>query len=210
MKPLGFESEPPRPRKGEVLFTSGNDWWHNACLNYMGTDWGLYAIGYKQAGDALVEHIKATQSRQDVLVYPIVFVYRQYLELRLKQLIKYGRYLLDEPGDFPKTHQLSELWRICRVALKKIEPKIPIQDLEAVGEAIVQFCAVDPTSEGFRYPTDRNGNPSLPADLKYINVRNLAEVMGGIASFFETATMMLSHYRDLKIDMESAYGDNYA
>lgn len=33
---------------------------------------------------ALVEHVGRTQIDQDALVYPIVFCYRQYLELLLK------------------------------------------------------------------------------------------------------------------------------
>lgn len=203
------DKEMPWPKKGDTLFTASEDWWHNACLNYAGTDWGLYAKGYLQAGDVLVEHIKETHARQDFLVYPIVFLYRQYLELRLKQLIAYGQRILDNPPDFPKTHQLDKLWAICRVTLKKIEQTIPDQDLEAIDEAISQFCAVDPTSEGFRYPTNKEGQPSLPDELKYINVRNLAEVMARVGSFFESATMMISYYRDLKIDMDNAYRDAY-
>lgn len=191
----------PWPKKGDVLFKADDDWWHNACLNYFGTDWGIYASGYKQAGDVLVEHIKETRSRQDFLVYPIVFLYRQYLELRLKQLIDYGHDLLDESVNFPKHHQLDKLWSECKAVLRKIDPRPPEKDLEAIDDAIAQFCAVDPSSEGFRYPFNKEGDKSLPDELRYINLRNLAEVIDRIAGFIEAGTMMLSHYRDLKSSM---------
>jgi hypothetical protein len=203
------ENNLPRPQKGDLLFAVDDDWWHNACLNFLGKDWGLYATGYKQAGDILVEHVKGTRRHQDSLIYPIAFLYRQYLELRLKQLIEYGHEILDHPTGFPKHHHLDELWSECKSILKEIEPTIPTHDLEAVDEAIIQFCAVDPTSEGFRYPLNKESEPSLPDDLRYINIRNLTEVMDRIASFFEAVVMMISHYRDIKREMEAAYRDAY-
>ena len=41
--------ELPWPQKGDELFAPGEDWWHNACLNYMPGNWELYTMGYKQA-----------------------------------------------------------------------------------------------------------------------------------------------------------------
>ena len=70
------------------LSISNDVWWHNACLNFasMNNKWNLYAEGYKQAGDLLVKHVMDTQSEQDILVYPIFFLYRHYIELRSKDI----------------------------------------------------------------------------------------------------------------------------
>ena len=77
------------------IFTSDVDWRFNACLNWTNDTLELYVIGYKEAADKLVENIMDTPRYQDTLVFPICFLYRQYIELRLKELIKSGRCLLD-------------------------------------------------------------------------------------------------------------------
>ncbi len=212
MTGVDFSSVPdkqPWPQKGDQLFTSGDDWWHNACLNYGSDDWELYIVGYKKAGDALVEHVGEVRHGQDYFVFPIIFVYRQYLELRIKKLIRDSKNLLAEPPQFAKTHDLSALWIECRPLLEKLEPKAETDDLDAVGEAIQQFCELDPSSEAFRYPVTRKDTPSLPSDLRYINLRILSEVMDKMSSFLEAAEMMVLVYLDHKHDMESDFGASY-
>ena len=197
--------------KGDQLFISGRDWWHNACLNYLPDDWELYTIGYKQAADVLVEYIKARQRHQDSLVFPIVFLYRQYLELRLKQLIKDGNHLLDRADDFEDTHNLEKLWGDCKSVLKGIEPKPEKKELDAIGGLISQFRKIDPDSSSFRYSVTTKDQKtkervrSLPADLKHINLRNLKEVMSKMSSSLDGASMMISVYSEYKSEMEEHY-----
>jgi hypothetical protein len=74
----------PWPKKGNQLFKSDADWINNACLNFKEDQLNLYAIGYKRAAELLLEHVKNSGRDQDTLVYPIIFLYRHYLELRLK------------------------------------------------------------------------------------------------------------------------------
>jgi hypothetical protein len=94
------ERELPWPRSGDHVFISGDDWWMNACVNW-GGGWTLYAIGYRNAGDVLVERVEQDRGEADALVYPIVFCYRQYLELMLKDtLMEARRYCrIEEPFD---------------------------------------------------------------------------------------------------------------
>jgi len=206
---FGSISETPWPEKGDKLFDSGDDWWHNACLNYGSDDWELFIGGYKKAGNVLVDYIKETRSDQDFLIFPIVFVYRHYLELRLKKLIKDCNLLFDEQQNFPQVHDLSKLWVDCRRLLEKLEPKVEQKDLDAVDEDIHQFCEVDPSSVSFRYPVNKEGDKSLPKDLRYINVRNLSDVMEKLSGFFEAGEMMVSVYLDYKHDMERDFNNNY-
>ena len=205
--PMHFDSidDLPWPQKGDKLFRPDKDWWNNACLNYLPDDWELYVIGYKHAAEVLVAYIVEKHSEQDTLVFPIVFLYRQYLELRLKRLITDGSQLLDVEKDFPKTHELGNLWGDCKKILSKLEPKIPKEDLEAVEDAIKQFTNIDPSSETFRYPIHKDGRRLLPPEIKYINLRNLAEVMDKIVHFLDSASMMISVYLDYKADMEAEW-----
>ena len=60
---------PPLPSKDDKLFTTAEDWWNNACLNYSHNGWTLYALGYKNAADLLVLHVEDGRRSQNTLVY---------------------------------------------------------------------------------------------------------------------------------------------
>ena len=207
-----FDNDIPWPRNGDQLFKVDDDWWHNACLNYLHDGWTLYADAYKRAGDLLVEHNKENYKDKDLLIYPVVFLYRQYIELRLKELIQEGNQLLDIPEKFPKHHRIDELWKHCRRILEKVWPGGPADDLEAVEECILQFSEKDHTSMAFRYPTDKNGNPSLPG-LRNINLRNLAEVIARIGSLLDAASSGISEYlynkQEIEHEMEAEYRNSF-
>jgi len=198
------EKSVPWPKAGDILFQSGNDWWHNACVNYGGHPWELYATGYKDAADILAERVFETQRHADFLIYPIAFLYRHYLELRLKEIIVAGQALLDHPADFQHVHQLEVLWSSCRKILEEVWPGSPAGDLDAVQNCIRQFSKVDPQSMGFRYPATKDGKPTL-ANLQHINIRNLQEVMALISSLLEGASTGISVYLDDKRSMERDY-----
>lgn len=192
----------PWPRKSDTFFASADDGIHNACINWLPDAWDAYAIGYRRAGDLLVEYVIDHHRYQDTLVYPIVFNYRQYIELRLKELIRVGRRLVNRPEPFRRTHNLWDLWSICRDLIAEIETHGSQDDLEAVGEAIDQFCMVDVGSDRFRYPEDRDGNPSIPESVRYINLRQLRDAMGRLAAFFDAVSTMCSAYLNNKYEME--------
>jgi hypothetical protein len=147
--------ELPWPKKGQVLFSGANDWYHNACINLRHFNWDWYATGYKHAGDILVQHVIDTRNHRDTLVFPIVFNYRQYLEVRCKEIIMLGKLLAHAEPEFPNKHNLRLLWDTCRSMITTHEPSASQMDLEAVDESIAEFCSVDPESYSFRYPVDR-------------------------------------------------------
>ena len=178
------EKDFPWPQKGDHLFVEREDWYYNAVLNGQRDNLSLYAVGYKRAGEILVEAVVKSRKDHDSLVFPIAFVYRQYLELRLKQLIRDSKRLLDDTSGFPATHKIAELWKICRPLLNEVELNVGEQVLDAIEELITEFAKVDEDSYAFRYPTDTKNNPSLP-DLSYVNLPNLAEVIKKMANFLE-------------------------
>ncbi len=185
------EKDFPWPRKGDHLFVEREDWYSNAVLNGQRDNLSLYAVGYKRAGEMLVEAVLKSRKDYDSLVFPIVFVYRQYLELRLKQLIRDSKRLLDDTSGFPPLHNITELWKMCRPLLNQEELYVSDQVLDAIGELITEFADVDEDSFAFRYPTDTKNNPSLP-DLSHVNLLNLAEVIKTMAHFLEALSWQLS------------------
>lgn len=193
----------PWPRAGDILFQSANDWWCNACLNlrHAENSWDVYAIGYKEAADVLCERVFETGRHADLLIYPIAFLYRHYLELRIKDIIMAGRTLLEQTLDFQHVHRIDVLWYSCRKILEEVSPGSPRDDFDAVEDCIRQFAKVDPESMSFRYPVTKDGKATLPS-LQHINIRNLQEVMARISSLLEGASDSISVYLDHKYSMQ--------
>lgn len=202
---LGLLRTPELPVHTDAMFTSAEDWWNNACLNYMQDGWTFYASGYKEAADLLVERSERNRGSLDTLVYPILFLYRQYLELEIKNLIRLGRQLEDIDESFPKHHRLNDLWDTCSKILRRIAPGDSLEEQNQIGRLIREFCKVDPLSMAFRYPEDRDGKPSLPS-LSHINVLNTKVVIGKISVILEGADAMIGEYLSYKSEMYSEYG----
>lgn len=147
------------PSPDDQLFVSQEDWWNNACLNWCDDGWTLYATGYREAADLLVRHIEERSAGQDMLVYPILFLYRQHLELEIKDLIRQARRLQDVPGGFPTHHDIVRLWRICHRLISEVAPNDSVEALKEIDRLIEEFAAVDPSSMAFRQRT-RQTTPS--------------------------------------------------
>jgi len=202
----------PFSEKGDRLFTSEKYSHYNAQISYPNyNDDALfrYVSGYKEAGDRLVQSLMRNSRHLDLVVYPTVFLYRHYLELRLKQLIREGSHLLEKPFVLRKQHRLDALWYECKSLLKQIEPKVADQEIAELEACIIEFHTIDPLSMAFRYHVDTKDNPSLPPDLRYINIPNLAKVMAKIDSFLDAVYMTISVALDRKQEMEEAFKDYY-
>ncbi len=193
------------------LFVSGDDWQMNACLNYTHDMSYGYVEGYRRAADRLVEHVAETARDQDVFVYPIAFMYRQHIELQLKQIIDTGRQLLteDESGH-PTHHKLHDLWPLAKGLMRQTwsnEPYPP--EFKLIDHFIQQFTAIDHDSTAFRFPKQKYGSRSL-GGVKHINLRNLAECVHSFSGFLDGATAGLSEYLERKREWEyearSEYG----
>jgi hypothetical protein len=201
-------AELPWPARGAKLFRDDlPDWINNAWLPGR-VDWRLYAEGYRRGARLLVEHVDRHSSDQDFLLYPVVFCYRQYLELKMKHLIREGNRLLDIDEDFKYTHDLLKLWEPCRSILEQVasEDASELTDLlDAVTEGIEQLCAMDPASEGFRYPEGKDGSQSLPGALRLVNLRHFGDQSEGLANLLDAAGDQISVHLDHKAEMRQYY-----
>lgn len=200
------------PRKGDKLFGPGADWRSIARLEQWGHGFSLYADGYKKAADIIVQKVAETGWDQDYLVYPVCFLYRHYIELRLKELIDLGRRLFNSNRGFPETHRIDALWSECRPLLEKAFPRGDKTDLDAIQACIHEFASVDPKSESFRYPKDKEGKPTLDG-LKEIELRNLGRVMNRLAGLLDGSVYSMLEMIQLEEEILSYYGpdlDYYA
>jgi hypothetical protein len=145
-------------------------------------DWNIYCFGYKQAADALVSHLFKKHDYSaygESQCYPIIFLYRHYLELRLKELlIAYGHLLLESTQ--VRGHRLAPLWQKVREMADKAQsesdPEIDA-DLAMLGEIIEEFDKVDTKSEVFRYPVCKDNETTTLPLFHTVDLHQLKQVM---------------------------------
>ncbi|MGI4850677.1 MAG: hypothetical protein ACRYGR_01885 [Janthinobacterium lividum] len=140
------------------------------------------ASGYKLSADIAVEQANTGPRERAVLVYPIIFAYRHYIELALKAgIATFGRYA-GVKSDW-KNHRLESLW-IKFAAIQKEITGIEPDEADAVVEGVVlEFAKVDPDSFAYRYPCDKNGK-LLPVEHSELNLAGLKAVMDRVENYF--------------------------
>jgi hypothetical protein len=199
-----------RTKDENLLMKFDTDWWNNACVNYSNSPWHLYASGYYAALEVLIDHIlNNSAAKIDTLIYPVIYLYHQYLELRLKEIIIIGNKFLDKPNEISPIHDLTQLWKTARSLIQEIEPAGPKTDLDKMEEIIKKFSSIDPKSMTFRYPVKIDGSPALNPDITYINIRHFASMMEGVISNLEGISIMISEYQNYKNDeCETYFSEN--
>jgi hypothetical protein len=143
-------------------------------------DWEWYAGSYKRAADVLVQSVQEGKEYVDQLVYPVGAMYRQSIELQLKRL-----YLLVFPDSkLPFHHKLEELWQGVRGLWEQYpKPDYYTVHLISLDKRLAEFMQMDPTSQSFRYPTDKIGEPSFGESS--VNLRKMKEIAYAIHIFID-------------------------
>lgn len=178
------------PAEGGRIFSTSENWRQNAQIAE-GYDCSIVIEdGYKRAGDILVEHALSHGGGKDFLVYPILFCFRHYLELAIKNF-------LNTHGDIKgikantSSHNFEELWPDCRCLLQEIFSVGNDDESLLIAENyIAEFSKIDPNSFHFRYPTDRKGN-RISLDIKEVDLVNLRNSMDYLHTVFWGADAQL-------------------
>ncbi len=193
----------PRPDGTVSLFASSGNRRNEVIIGGDDNDWTLYCMGYWRAADALVDHV--TQARDSSVrrpyaaywesqTYATLFLYRHYLELRLKELfLGYG----GDPAKISNEHTLLNIWNELRkqdddIRSEELSPD-SLRDLDTAEKIIVQFDDIDRKSQVFRYPRDKKGKVTLPP--MQIDMVRLKEVLGWLSQFLDGWSVGVYEYR---------------
>ena len=144
----------------------------------------MMLIGYEEAANHLVDIALENRHRREALIFPILFLYRHYIELQLKYFIStYGRHAGIEP--VWKTHDLTILWRRFKEILDEFvgEDQGPDDADTTVENIVAQFAKMDPRSFSYRYPCDKKGRP-VPIAYNNLDLETLKDVMDGLSAYF--------------------------
>jgi hypothetical protein len=192
------------PQEGDSLFASGIQWEKDALL-VAPWDWFLsYALSYKEAAAASVRAVEDGTVSPDIIVFATVFLYRHYIELMLKGLIKIGRQLRDRTSAYPNDeHKILLLWQECKPLLEFACPDGNQADTTTVENLICEFAKFDPLGLASRYGEHQDGKPTIK-DRRQFSLTNMREVMNGLSGFLEGSYDcmhdLLQHQADADVD----------
>lgn len=145
--------------------------------------WSIFAYGYFLAANAVVEESLA-KGGADALVYPAVFLYRQYIEITLKSFLGQIHSMGASMKRWNTNHDLGELWTLLKGALDEdLRSNLPTESVDATGRLVKEIQKHDPISMSFRYGEDKKGRDLLRG-LHSVDLRNLRDVMSRINNFF--------------------------
>ena len=144
---------------------NGRDFFHDkgsndelAWLQKLFQEFGSYASGYQLGAIKLLDHALDEPRQRDFLVYPIVFLIRLYIELRLKELIQGLNYCQQQTKDFPSGHNIVNLWNDFKIKYQAVGESIADDSFKAMDSIIYELGNTETISMSFRYPVDKDGN----------------------------------------------------
>ena len=147
--------------------------------------------GYLHAANSLVQQTQEHPKKRETLVFPIIFSYRQYIELSLKYLIDDFGAMVGVNANWT-THDLARLWHMLENILEEYGTSDPDKADQVVRKIIAQFAKVDPQSYSYRYPVDTRGQ-EIPTAIEELDLEVLADVMKGVESYFNGCQDYLDH-----------------
>jgi hypothetical protein len=177
--------------------------------------WRDLPDSFYRASVALVQGVAARQLYDDVEGLAAIFLFRHYLELRLKSIVLHGRWLvrLDENTregveQVKHIHGLRDLWELV---LKDARPKLghgdwDKYDTEFVVKCIEEFDTVDKKGFAFRY--SGQGGEYCRFDFRTLarSMEHVHQVLDGINTYLAEAHAQNAEYEAI---LESEFGGSY-
>lgn len=183
----------------------------NAVLNMMNENsWCLYTAGFKPGVEILLESVKPTYEVNTV-IFPILLLYRHYVEISLKEAIGYGRYLDEQSKPLTGGHNLQNLWEEARKSIEKhIAETIKAEELDRIEVLIHEIHSIDPSSEGSHYPfvkkkKEKVQHVPFPLNTPPINLDELSIKTKKVFYFLDKATNYLAVAQDFEAEFRSDY-----
>lgn len=185
--------ETPLPKKNENLFIEGKN---QQKLSYIG--WGNmptqmfgYIEGYKKSADLLINNAiqEGDNSILDTVIFPACFLYRQYLELKLKAIIVFlsGNNKEECIRIIKKVgHDLLMSWDEVKNLIEQYfsNSELDIINIKYAEKYIKEFNKEDQQSMSFRYPFNRKID-AFHKKPRNIDLENLKLRMNELYNFMD-------------------------
>ncbi len=196
------------PKDGDKLFISDA---HEAKWMPSGIE-DIFKLseGYRLSAVSLYNEIKNSEwLNRQYLSSAMLFSFRQFLEVRMKELIYIGKREIFEDPQFKAMHSLEDLFQtFVKEVLPKVDPSYDKGLANIVNKLIHEFNLVDPQSMSFRYPVDKNMNPIH--SMKNFDIDNFKETMDKLANYFDRQLEIVQMLEDYNTEMKAEMVAEYA
>lgn len=183
----------PWPKKGDKLFVAAPH--DEGKVFHLGSiTWNepVHADAFKVAADTVIESYEnAPESPYyDELLFPVVYLYRHAIELKLKEIVGYGIalncYSKADAETILGGHNLARLWTKAKLAILKRWPDGDLAVVRSVEAVVNEMHQVDPTGQTMRYAADRDRRPHMHDRLpKSVSLRSLRATIDNAFSFLD-------------------------
>ena len=149
-------------------------------------DMFIISEGYRQAATIIYENLSRKDNfiNKQFLACVMVFCFRHFIEVRIKEITYFGKKEIFEQPEFKKSHDLVYLFHsYLKEFLYKYNPKCDQKQINNVKRLIKELNHIDPNSENFRYPVNQSMEPSL--SMPNFDVDNFKLVMDKLSNFFD-------------------------
>ena len=202
-----YKEEIRYPENGDKFFIEKGHQDEIAWLHKTFQEFGSYADSYQTGALNLIDSALLNKDFRDYHIYPVVFLIRHYLELRLKELIQGLNYCKEENKNFPTHHDIQTLWSEFKNAYSAIGEDSNDARFQVIDKLVKEMVSVDPISMAFRYPVDTVGRKTQK--LEYVNLSNLRETFIRVCFVFDGVAMQIGHYVDITEEMMQEVYQNY-
>lgn len=210
-----MENNLPWPNEYKQLFIEGGEYYEFAHFGW-GDTWQQfhgYCMGYKESADILIQNAIASKKIYilDTVVFPAFFLYRQFIELSLKQSI-----LMFSSGSYREkvetirrlNHNLIAIWGEFSSVLPSPRNDEEKSTIEVVKKYIIEFDQFDKSSFSFRYPI-RKDLALIFGKEKRINLRHVKERMDELGNFFSGTHAYMADMQEMEQEMRAEFEDEY-
>lgn len=174
----------------DSLFNRGEDWRLHSVQLHRDTIGFPFSLGFHQAADMLVNRQVEQGRAVGYLAFPALFLYRQALELSLKEVIYDG----PQPPAVVKSHDLRQLWAMALPVIESVGPDDGMRG--HVKRIIEELADVDPDSQHTRYDRNNKGEGrTLPDELMRLDLSNVKTVIGKVVAYLSNVGEVIDAYR---------------
>lgn len=173
----------PWPKKGMKAFVPGSEeekFFHKGSLPW---HYSQHADAFRTAADVIIDARLAAETgpHHDELLYPVLFLYRHSLEIRLKDLIwegiHAGFFQKAEVQDVLDGHSLASLWKHAKRLVQDCGKGCDQSPVEGVESIINEFHQVDSNGQKLRYEREKDTlkkhrHEKLPDRIDPANLRH--------------------------------------
>ncbi len=199
------------PKKGGKAFASAQDgaYFHIPSIRSFVPP---HATAFKEAAEVVLDKCEGDGDRpkNDIFIFPVMYLYRHGIELNLKSIINVGVGLeffeKDAVEEDLKLHNLAKLWNHARRLLLHRWSTSDPEPLKATEAVINELHQSDPNGQVFRYAADKDGKRHRYEKLPdHISVVKLKQTMDGVFNFLEATWAALEEDLSNMLEMRAEW-----